>query len=146
MFLHPQCACSRATLGELAVLMRRTGGQLRAEVKFVLPEGESEEWVEGDLWRSAQDISGVTVSIDQNGEDAATFGAETSGATLVYDQAGALVFSGGITAARGHFGDNIGRLSIEKWVEEGEGISETPVFGCPLVSPEDALTLTHHES
>ena len=37
---------------------------------------------------------------------------KTSGQVVVYDAKGALLFSGGITAARGHMGDNAGRDRI----------------------------------
>src|SRR5436309_12091604 len=37
MFAHPQCQCSRASLGELAIIMAHAGAQLDAQVLFYLP-------------------------------------------------------------------------------------------------------------
>jgi hypothetical protein len=46
------------------------------------------------------------------------------------------VFSGGITASRGHEGDNAGRAAIEQLVrhERADRLS-TWVFGCALFAP-----------
>ncbi len=49
---------------------------------------------------------------DADGREARHFGAATSGQTLLYDERGTLVFSGGITGARAHAGDNVGRQSL----------------------------------
>jgi hypothetical protein len=57
----------------------------------------------------------------------------TSGQTVLYDNEGALLFSGGITGARGHAGDNAGRTSLVELLNRGAaGRSRTSVFGCPL--------------
>jgi hypothetical protein len=85
---------------------------------------------------------------DEDGAEAARFGAATSGQVLVYGRDGALVFSGGITAARGHFGDNEGSKAIAHFVADPRPAAEvrerspadasagnlarTPVFGCPI--------------
>src|SRR5690348_5579320 len=34
MFAHPQCQCSSASIGELAIIMAHAGGQLDAQVLF----------------------------------------------------------------------------------------------------------------
>jgi hypothetical protein len=48
-----------------------------------------------------------------------------------------LLFAGGITAARGHAGDNAGRSAIETLLAGGRpGYDRTPVFGCPIVVNE----------
>lgn len=132
MFVHPQCPCSRASLGELAVLMRHCPDGLSARVLFIRPEGQSIEWVRSHLWQQAERIPNVLVEVDADGVEAARFGAETSGATMVYDATGELVFHGGITAARGHFGDNVGRIAIQQLSEGREAQGQTAVFGCPL--------------
>ena len=133
MFVHPQCPCSRASLGELAVLMRHSQGRVLARVLFVSPQGQSSEWVRSGLWAQAERIPHVIVEIDHQGVEAGRFGAVISGATLLYDASGHLLFHGGITAARGHFGDNVGRLAIQKFVNGSDATAETPVFGCPLI-------------
>ena len=60
---------------------------------------------------------------DDDGAEARRFGAETSGQTLLYDEHGALLFSGGITGARGHAGDNAGRASLVALLNRGSGRS-----------------------
>ncbi|WP_308951574.1 hypothetical protein [Thalassobacterium maritimum] len=132
MFVHPRCPCSRASLGELAVLMRNCQQGLSARVLFISPKGQSMEWVHSSLWAQAKRIPNVSVELDVNAMEARRFGAEVSGATLVYGAQGELLFHGGITASRGHYGDNMGRLAIQQLSMGRETVSETAVFGCPL--------------
>ena len=137
VFAHPQCPCSRATIGELARLMTHAQGGVTASVLFLKPPGVDDAWVKSDLWRSAAVIPGVEVREDQGGLEAWRFGAATSGQTLLYDERGRLVFHGGITAGRGHFGDNAGRIGLVRYLTEDVAPSgKTPVFGCALHDPE----------
>ena len=74
--------------------------------------------------------------IDDEGTEANRFHAATSGQTLLYDAAGSLLFSGGITGSRGHSGDNAGQTAIVSLVNSGAPrLTETSVFGCPLFDP-----------
>ncbi|MGH7857922.1 MAG: RedB protein [Candidatus Binatia bacterium] len=133
---HPQCACSRATVGELALLMARVHDRVSAHVLFLEPEGADESWVKSDLWERAAAIPGVTVWKDEGGRESERFGAATSGQTVLYDRDGRLRFSGGITAARGHSGDNAGRSTLTALLLDGAaGRPRTPVFGCSLHEP-----------
>jgi hypothetical protein len=133
MLAHPQCPCTRASIGELARLMTQAQGRVTAYVLFVKPPGFSDGWEQTDLWASAAAIPGVTVVRDDDGVEAGRFGAATSGQTVLYDAAGGLIFSGGITAARGHAGDNAGRAAIVSLLVNNESEQkETPVYGCPL--------------
>jgi hypothetical protein len=133
---HPYCPCTRATVGELALLMTRLHGQATAVVAFIHPDGTPEHWEETDLWRSAAAIPGVTVISDQADREADLFHAQASGQTFLYDADGRLRFNGGITAARGHAGDNAGRSSIVSLVTgEGEAVTTTSVYGCELHTP-----------
>jgi len=137
MLVHPRCSCSRASLTELSTLMASLAGRAEAHVLFMEPEGEGEDWVKTDLYTQAQAVAGAHVHIDRDGQEAARFAARTSGQTVVYDPAGKLVFSGGITAFRGHPGDNAGRTRIVARLTEGQADSETSlVFGCPLTDPQ----------
>ena len=73
--------------------------------------------------------------VDDEGIEARRFGVSTSGQTLLYDKAGALLFSGGITGARAHQGDNDGRRSIVALLNrKTPGRTATNVFGCSLFS------------
>jgi hypothetical protein len=135
MLAHPHCPCTRASIGELARLMTQARGRVTAYVLFVKPQGFSDEWVQSELWASAAAIPGVTPVMDDGGDEAGLFHAETSGQTVLYDAAGNLLFSGGITSARGHAGDNAGQTAIVSLLTSEEAEErDTPVFGCPLFS------------
>ena len=140
MFIHPKCPCSRATIGELNRLMARCQGRLHTRVWMVRPEGEPEGWEQTDLYRTAAAIPGVTVRTDVDGRECQRFGAATSGQVLLFATNGELLFSGGITAARGHSGDNDGRSAIEAILAERTSAEHreshadrTAVFGCSLL-------------
>lgn len=133
MLSHPQCPCTRASIGELARLMAQTQGRVTAYVLFLKPAGSTDDWEKTDLWQSAASIPGVNVVIDDDGAEARRFHAVTSGQTALYDVDGRLLFSGGITASRGHSGDNAGRSAIVSLLNAGDAERrETSVFGCPL--------------
>ncbi|SRR5579883_595524 len=138
--LHPQCSCSRATLAELAAIVKQRPGvnqrseTMRAYALFVRPPGVAGGWERAELWRRAAQIPGITLVADDRGREAIRFGAATSGQTLLYDRAGVLRFSGGITAARGFYGDNAGaRAMIALLDNRAEGSGHTAVYGCPLL-------------
>ncbi len=137
MFVHPHCPCSRASVGELALLMAHGGDRADVRVIFLDPAGMEADWVKTDLWIAAAAIPGVTVMSDSAGRVARTFGAVTSGDTRFYDGSGRLLFHGGITAARGHSGDNVGRTAIEELLRGTPGEVATPVFGCALFGKEE---------
>lgn len=137
MLAHPRCPCTRASVGELASIMAHSQGRLRAYVLFIKPEGSADDWEKTDLWQSAAAIPGVTVVKDSDGIEARLFNAATSGQTVLYNTQGRLIFSGGITASRGHFGDNAGQDAIVALVNaEVPNQATTSVFGCPLFNPQ----------
>ncbi len=144
MLAHPKCPCTRASIGELAQIVAETQGKLTAYVLFTKPQGAGADWDDTELRRSAAAIPGVTVVTDADGSEARRFGAETSGHTLLFDPDGALLFSGGITASRGHAGRNAGESAIIAAVNGGRSDSAgTPVFGCSLIRQpgEEAVCL-----
>jgi hypothetical protein len=133
MFVHPQCPCSQASVGELERLVASCPGQFRATVLFLKPDGTTDDWVKTGLWDRAEAIPGVTVLSDGDGNEARRFHAGTSGQTMLYDSEGTLLFNGGITPARGHSGDNAGSAAVASLL--GHPLSspvKTPVFGCAL--------------
>lgn len=133
LFAHPRCPCTRATLGELELLMASCQGRFSAQVWFIKPADTLRDWADTDLWRKAASIPGVTVGRDEEMVEARRFGAETSGQALLYNGDGKLLFQGGITLARGHSGDNAGRSALEALREQRFAREiQTPVFGCPL--------------
>ena len=109
---HPQCDCTRATLGELAEVLARTSQPPKTYVLFLRPTLFDAGWEQTALWQTARSLPNVTVLRDDDGAEAKRFGAETSGQTLLYDERGTLAFSGGITGSRAHAGDNAGRASL----------------------------------
>jgi hypothetical protein len=134
MLAHPHCPCTRASIGELAQIMADTQGKLNAWVLFIKPAGAGVDWEDTELRRSAAAIPGVTILTDTDGTEVTRFGAETSGHTLLFDRDGALLFSGGITASRGHAGRNAGESAIIAAVNGKRGErARTPIFGCSLI-------------
>jgi hypothetical protein len=141
---HPQCSCTRASLDELGEVLARTRARPKTYVLFLKPKEFSNGWVQTDSWRQAAAIPDVTVVRDDSGLEAHRFGAATSGQALLYNEDGGLLFSGGITAARGHVGDNAGRNELVSLMNRGPSARSgtlnrgqsardaTSVFGCPL--------------
>jgi hypothetical protein len=133
--LHPECPCSKATVEELDAVMAQTGGQLRVQALFVEVPGLPGPIEQSELWQRASRIPGVELHQDAGGREARRFGAETSGETRLYGPDGRLRFHGGITAARGHAGDNPGETAMVNLITQkiftGAPVA-TPVFGCEL--------------
>ena len=137
LFVHPHCPCTRATIGELSVIMTKCKNRVNAFVVFFKPNFFPTKWVKTDLWYSAKNIPGVKVISDNGGVEIRLFKATTSGHVLLYSKTGDLIFSGGITRARGHSGDNLGRDGIISLINEGTAdIRKTPVFGCSLINKQ----------
>ena len=133
MVAHPRCSCTRASLGEFAEVIARARTPPKTYVLFIVPKGFANGWETTDLWRQAAALPNVTVVRDDDGREARHFGAATSGQSLLYDGRGRLVFSGGVTGARAHPGDNLGRQALVALLNrEAPARTGTNVFGCPL--------------
>ncbi len=136
MFVLPMCPCTRASLCQLNAVVPRFEGRVDAHVVFALPEGVVEEWRRGGSWDQAASIPGVRVHADPGEREARLFGAKTSGYVVLYDRGDRLSFSGGITASRGHEGDNPGADALAALLGgERAQLVSWPVFGCPLENP-----------
>lgn len=136
MFAHPRCPCTRASLGELEKIITHCRGAVAPRVVFYKPSGTEKTWDQTDQRITALELPDVTVIRDEDGVEAHRFHVFTSGQTLLYNPAGELLFSGGITYARGHQGDNDGQIAIESLLNNGKPENrETPVFGCPIELP-----------
>jgi hypothetical protein len=136
LFLHPRCPCSRATLSELEKLLATCPDQCSVRAIFVRPPGTIADWELTGLYRAAASIPGMSVCSDENGAEAARFGATTSGLALLYAPDGQLLFKGGLTASRGHEGDNPGRSALHQLLTGNEPYCRaSTVFGCPLSNP-----------
>jgi hypothetical protein len=141
MFAHPQCACTRASLAELGRMLTRVGPRVAAHVVFM--RGTDEAWTQSSTVARARELPNVEVSFDTT-DEAARFGAATSGHTTLYAPTGERLFVGGLTASRGHEGYSQGQASLIALIEGPElkdASSATPppdhtrVFGCELQTP-----------
>jgi hypothetical protein len=136
MFAHPRCPCTRASLGELEKIVARCPVGVTPWVVFYKPDQADENWDQTDQCATAAAIPTAHVVRDIDGAEARRFHAITSGQTMLYNQAGELLFSGGITMSRGHAGDNPGRTAIEALLANAKPQNRaTPVFGCPILVP-----------
>jgi hypothetical protein len=133
--LHPECPCSQATVEELDSILAQEAGRLDVSLLFVelagLPPVEKSK-----LWQRASRITGVRLVKDLDGKEARCFDTRTSGETRLYSPAGKLLFRGGITASRGHVGDNPGQAAVLTAIrlDVPSASVSTPVFGCALWS------------
>ena len=136
LFAHPQCTCTRATLVELAWLVDHHRALLSTQVVFIQPAGLDDHWLDSDTYRRVGAMPGVARRIDRDGSEARRFGAATSGQALLYDSDGRLLFSGGLTGARGHEGDNLGRARVAALLSHQPiDRAVSSVFGCELETP-----------
>jgi len=143
LFVHPQCPCSQATMGELGIIMARCQKHADAYVYFYSPHSMMQEWKTSDLRRDAARIPGVKTLEDVDGRESRRFGAATSGQALLYGSGGDLLFKGGITISRGHSASNNGRDAVVDILEDRLPRQRTAsVFGCSLSGPEERGKLT----
>ena len=113
--------------------MAHAQGRARVYVLLSRPSDTEPGSERTDLWHAAAEIPGVEVLSDDHDVQSAAFGAAVSGQTLLYDPQGHLMFSGGITAARGHSGDNAGSSAVlARLTGAVPAVTTTPVFGCFL--------------
>lgn len=137
MFVHPHCPCSRASLTELDRVTARVRGRVATEVVFVRHAGVPSDLVESGLRAQAARMPDARV-LDDPGGEAQRFGAETSGAVVLYDPKGKLIFTGGLTSIRGHEGDSFGQERIVSLLTVGSADRiDSPVFGCSLATKKE---------
>ena len=146
MFVHPQCPCTRASLTELARLLTRCHGEVAARLVFVRPAGVEDGWEQTDLLHTAYELPGVEVVVDSTGALVEAFHAQVSGETYLYDKQGRLLFHGGITASRGHIGENTGADAVIEFIERGAPSATKPKStGAPCWINERANSWELHE-
>ncbi|MBS2029995.1 MAG: RedB protein [Deltaproteobacteria bacterium] len=132
---HPRCACTRATLAELARVLSHLEGKLKTYVVFSAEPGADAAWTDSDTVRQARRIPGVDVVLSQ--DEARLFHGQVSGEAFLFSAAGELVFSGGLTPSRGHEGDNPGKSAVLSYVLDGKTRThDMPAFGCALEGPQ----------
>ena len=104
---------ARARARQLASLWKSSAAaRPKTYVLFLRPRGFDAGWEQTNLWRAAARLPDVSVLLDHEGAIAGRLGSATSGQMLLYGIDGSLLFSGGITGARGHAGDNAGRAAV----------------------------------
>jgi hypothetical protein len=141
IFLHPRCPCSRASLAELATLMACCRDRVSAHALLFQPAQLPAFWGWCGIEQDLAGLPDVSTRPDVEGVEARRFGVATSGHVLLYDSDARLIFSGGITAARGHQGGNYGRDAVVAQVLGRESARpKNPVFGCLLPTPQPSLS------
>lgn len=138
LFLHPHCACSRATLRQLGTLLAHLGERPAIQLVVYRPHDAAPEWHRTDIVETAETIPGAHILLDADGVEATRFGVHVSGEALLYDVNGDLQFAGGLTEARGHEGDSAGLDTLQAILERHESRqARTHVYGCLLHSAKD---------
>lgn len=137
VFVHPRCACSLASLNELARIQARCKDQLAIQILMYQPSNAAPDWHQSPIVDMAKQIPGANQVLDQDGIEAKRFGATTSGQVILFAPNGDRIFTGGITHSRAHEGNNLGRQTVENYVCHGEiTVDQTQPFGCPLLAFE----------
>lgn len=139
--LHPKCPCSMATLESLERMVERHPTAARFHFLFFRPASGADAWHETELWSEARQFPRAACLLDDDGVEAARFGAVNSGTVAVYSGDGRLVFKGGVTPSRGTVGPNRGADVLTRLMKhDGDMLlkqrelpDSCPVFGCPLV-------------
>jgi hypothetical protein len=133
LFIHAECPCSRASVEELAYIMARVGDRICAHAVLLGPEPGSSRLAVKLVLNQLCTVPKLHIWQDEAAVETQRFRVATSGHVLLYDSQGRLAFSGGITPARGHVGQNHGRDAIVARVQQGhDDQSSSPVFGCWL--------------
>ncbi len=133
LFAHPRCPCTRASLAELAALAEELGPEVDVVVAAARFAGVAET---PELAALVAAVPRALLIADPERSEAARFGAHTSGQVVVYGRGDQLLFSGGITDARGHAGASAGRARIRQLLAGQVASAEAPVFGCNLSSAD----------
>ncbi|MDQ8202574.1 hypothetical protein [Pelagicoccus sp. SDUM812003] len=138
--LHPECACSRATIEQIDRLLAKNPDsiQIVAVLSEQLAQG-SELASKGRSYREAlAKLPHTTILSDEDGSIARHLGASLSGSIALYDADNQLRFEGGITSSRGHSGSSVGLSDLQRIARtlEPRELCQTPVFGCSLETPD----------
>lgn len=119
-FIHPNCTCSLATMAELERILPEISTKAKIVVVF-------------EDVKPIRTFDGVHTFLDPHGREADVFGAKTSGQTLLYDEYGILVFAGGLTPARSHEGDSVGKFAVVDFIQtRARVLASSDVFGCSM--------------
>lgn len=140
MFLHPGCSCSKASVAELSRLMSEAQN-LTAQIVVMKSPKLEKLFHENPLISQVKLIPRTKIIYDHDGKESSLFGAETSGLTHLYDSESRLLFAGGLTMARGHEGDSVGKKAILGFLKGEKSESQSLVFGCDIFGAIKTLTM-----
>jgi hypothetical protein len=128
MFVHAECPCTRASLQELAALLR----DRKVGATLIVAPSSGTRWRDSSAAALAKTIANLSVFADDDSE-ARRFGAQTSGYVVLYDARGRLRFAGGITGSRGHVGENVALADLRSLLAKPAlHAAHHPVYGCAL--------------
>lgn len=134
---HPRCPCTRASADELVRALAGADKSFELIVLAFCPAAgagaDHAGFADTPILRRLGSLNHARIVADPGGRLAAGFGALTSGHALLYDPAGRLRFSGGLTPTRAHVGPNTGSAALRSLLRgEAAAASASPVYGCPL--------------
>lgn len=135
LFYHPHCPCTRATAATLTRLQTQLPPSTAIIAYAYCPKEESDAWIESSTTARLRDDMQAVIHIDRDAQVCRNFGVATSGHILAYDEAGELVFRGGITPSRGHEGICAGAETLCRCLRHDVvGLKTWPVFGCRIAT------------
>jgi len=139
-FYHPHCPCTRASVRCLERYLVSFRSNPRIVAYAFRPLSASDSWVDSETTDKLRSLKSVEVVVDEDARTCRRYDIATSGHVLVYSGDGSLVFSGGITASRGHEGECVAADAMKNAVN-GIPNSEPswPVFGCAFFSAGDGV-------
>ncbi len=141
VWIHPRCPCTHATVSELDRLLTHLPNNVSCRVVISQPRGCDESFLQTSLTSTIGRLSRAELIVDRDQIEAKRFGVSTSGQVLLYDRDARLTFAGGITASRGHEGDNQGTATLRKLFREQKHspacCQGNAVYGCDLFGAVD---------
>ena len=130
VFMHPKCPCSQATLEKLQELKEKVQDKLDVQVVMYYPKEKGPAFIEDSLAKGTRKL-GYAVIPDEEGTEAKRFGAQTSGHAFMFSSDKKLLFSGGLTSARGHAGPSAASENILAILSASDpSLRSAETFGC----------------
>lgn len=130
--LHPGCACSSATIGELARIYHRVPEEIQITALILKHGTDDVSWTRPNDLATLANVK-ARILIDTNGLLARRLGMAVSGQLHIYSPNGKLLYNGGITRGSGEIGDNLGEQSVMEIIHGSLARSESyPAYGCSL--------------
>lgn len=132
-FIHPMCACSRATVENPREI---AGSDHHARLIAVVWTPSSQpEWKNSESVKRLREIQKVELVFDESKREFDLFDVKTSGQSFLFASDGSLIFKGGLTESRGHLGPSRGSEFVKRTVANTDVDTKkhafiSSVFGC----------------